>query len=146
MLCSPSHGYPDLQQQKRVIKIEKKTTATTKTTKRWLSRGGGALSGAGLFVVSFQFHFFFKSWILLMHIQEPPPQLTTHTHIHTHTHISNILPDRCMCVSVCVSSSVVGVCEIDHWIAFGVWSSAGGVVGSPSTMPSSKAPFKCLLF
>ena len=47
----------------------------------------------------------------------------------------------CMCVSVCVCvsvcSSVVGGCEIDHWIAFGVWSSAGGVVGSLSTMPSS---------
>ena len=51
-----------------------------------------------------------------------------------------------MYVSVSVSSSIVGGCEIDYWIAFGVWSSAGGVVGSLSTMPSSKAPFKCLLF
>ena len=83
-----------------------------------------------------------------------------HTYKHTHTHtqrdthtIYNLIyyltfVSVCVsqCVSQCVSSSVVGGCEIDHWIAFGVWSSAGGVVGSPSTMPSSKAPFKCLLF
>ena len=66
----------------------------------------------------------------------------THTHTCIHTHTSNILPHICQCVC----SSVVGGCEIDHWIAFGVWSSAGGVVGSLSTMPSSKAPFKCLCF
>ena len=46
-----------------------------------------------------------------------------------------------MSVCQCVCASVVGACEIDHWIALGVWSSAGGVVGSPSTMPSSNAKF-----
>ena len=98
---------------------------------------------------------------------QPKTKIRVDTHIHTYTHIyidgkrtlifehthihsSNILADRCMCVSVsvsvCVCASVVGGCEIDHWIALGVWSSAGGVVGSPSTMPSSNAPFTCLLF
>ena len=55
---------------------------------------------------------------------------------------SNILPDMCMSVCVSVSSSVVGGCEIDHWIALGVWSSAGGVVGSPSTPTWSNARFR----
>ena len=34
-------------------------------------------------------------------------------------------------------------CEVSRWIALGVWSSAGGVVGSLSTPISSNAHFRC---